>query len=655
MITKIKTIIDATNTVTSTCDFVKCVGEKIIFYTNLEKKLNDQYFLDRSFDELKYENTKMYEELIGDNYNTCYSNPEFSVTVFGFELGQVLSAIYTEYRSFIKFAYEHNVDAIGRYSKLFIDMATVLSNEEAPYDMVLDIYKTFTHKYDFESSKEDLSRKMDPAVSYCNQIIPKEDLSDLRYLFKYGAYITDNEIKTAEFMNQYSKEDLTELMRITAAAYVNGFKVDGKDVTLRDNVRILFNIGQERMVESLIKSFESHNLVGFYADYSSTSANRQYGYDHRFDNALYLNEDYKNITIDANIELLSKTTDITLNYSGIMYFDKFGEAPFTPKSKDTNLKLSEKQTRLSQSISGLKRSKLDSYARGSETSFCIIAFPIPEIGENFKEIFEDICKINRLSSEEYLPIQQHIIDALDQAEYVHVKGSGTNKTDIKVMQNVLSDSDSETNYYNCGADVNIPVGEVFTSPMLKDTNGVLHLDVVYLNDLKFIDLELEFKDGYISKYSCKNFDDEDKNLKFIEENLLFPHKTLPLGEFAIGTNTLAYAIAEKHDIVDILPVLIVEKMGPHFAIGDTCFTYSEDINVFNPDGKNIIARDNERSILRKEDISKAYTNVHTDITLPYDSLAFIKSVNPNGDEIHIIKDGRFVLKGTEKLNEPFDQ
>ena len=40
--------------------------------------------------------------------------------------------------------------------------------------------------------------------------------------------------------------------------------------------------------------------------------------------------------------------------------------------------------------------------------------------------------------------------------------------------------------------------------------------------------------------------------------------------------------------------------------------------MYNPDGKEIIARDNEISILRKEDISKAYFGCHTDITIPYD-------------------------------------
>ncbi|HOE92004.1 MAG TPA: leucyl aminopeptidase, partial [Candidatus Cloacimonadota bacterium] len=167
------------------------------------------------------------------------------------------------------------------------------------------------------------------------------------------------------------------------------------------------------------------------------------------------------------------------------------------------------------------------------------------------------------------------------------------------------------------------------------------------------ELTLDFVDGCISQYNCANFETEDENKKYIEENLIFPHKSLPIGEFAIGTNTLAYVMAKKYDILSLLPILIIEKMGPHLAIGDTCYSWEEDIPAYNPDGKEIISRDNERSILRKEDPSKAYTQVHVDITLPYDEIALIEAVTEDGQHIEIIKDSRFVLPGTEVLNEAF--
>ena len=136
---------------------------------------------------------------------------------------------------------------------------------------------------------------------------------------------------------------------------------------------------------------------------------------------------------------------------------------------------------------------------------------------------------------------------------------------------------------------------------------------------------------------------------------MFNHKTLPIGEFAIGTNTTAYMVAKKYHVVYKLPILIVEKMGPHFAVGDTCYSFEEDIKTYNPDGKEIVARENEVSALRKTDIKKAYFGCHTDITMPYDELGEITAVRKDGSEITIIKDGRFVLEGTELLNEPLEE
>ena len=130
------------------------------------------------------------------------------------------------------------------------------------------------------------------------------------------------------------------------------------------------------------------------------------------------------------------------------------------------------------------------------------------------------------------------------------------------------------------------------------------------------------------------------------------HSWLPLGEFAIGTNTTAYAMAKKYQIGSKLPILIAEKTGPHFAVGDTCYSHAEDTAVYNPNGKEIIARDNEKSLLRKEDMSKAYFNCHTDITIPYEELGRIAVVTGDGQEIPLIENGEFVLPGTEILNEP---
>ena len=230
---------------------------------------------------------------------------------------------------------------------------------------------------------------------------------------------------------------------------------------------------------------------------------------------------------------------------------------------------------------------------------------------------------------------------------------GENRTDLKVNLWKLADPAKETIFENCVADVNIPVGEVFTSPVLEGTNGVLHVTKVFLNGLEYRDLSVTFKDGMISDYSCSNFEDVEENRQFVKENVLHRHDTLPLGEFAIGTNTTAYVVAKRLGVESKFPILIAEKMGPHFAVGDTCYSHAEDLKVYNPDGKEIVARENAVSALRREKPLDAYFNCHTDITIPYDELGELTAVRKDGSRVDIIKEGRFVLPGTEPLNEAF--
>ena len=459
-----------------------------------------------------------------------------------------------------------------------------------------------------------------------------------------------------------------------ASTFTEGYRIGfvnaGIDLGKKKTVNIRYSLGFERIVRAAVEQFEKMGLQSIiYREarhsvnrrpqgnpgYGSTPPSKQYLFDHKEDSALYLDRKLVERKLSVLHGAYEEYKALAAVHAGPAVMEIFGERPFLPKSCREALKLDEKQQELSVFYNSEAGQLANRYIPGDERSFTIIAWPIPEIGENFKEIFGEIVKINNLDYRLYQQIQQKLIDALDQGAYVRVKGAGNNRTDMKVQLWSRNDPEKETIFENCVADVNIPVGEVFTSPKLTGTEGTLHVSEVYLNELKYLDLELTFRDGRIASYTCANFEDEEENKSFIRNNVLFNHETLPLGEFAIGTNTTAYMVAKKYDIGARLPILIAEKMGPHFAVGDTCFSWSEDNPTFNPDGKRIIAKDNECSILRREDVSKAYFNCHTDITIPYDELGSIRVVRPDGSEIPLIENGRFVLPGTEELNRPFEE
>ena len=613
---------------------------------------------DFSLDRLKELNKSLFEEIYSENYEESFANPEYAVKTLGEEYGKILCYIYTKNRGMIRNVYMGRLEEVVLQMELFTQIYNYFEDvEQLEYD---NVYETvYSYEKDNTEIFTDLmiEDRINPDNKFAVDIVMNSDLNDLRYLYKYGEHVGFNELKMAEFLNSLSQEEIDRLAKVYTEGYRIGFINTGKDISKKGTVDIRYSLGFERIIRSAIFNFKKMGLepVIYQVGYTTTSPNRQYAYDHRYDDALYLDKAYIKRKLEVSRHAYESRKQLAGKMAGPAVIEIFGETPFEPENKKQAYALSEEQQKLKSEYITEYQTMVQEYIKGDERSFTIIAFPIPEFGDDFEQMFKETVKINTLDSEIYGKVQQNIIDALDQAEYVKVLGKGDNKTNMKVQMHDLKNPLKETNFENCLADVNIPLGEVFTSPKLKGTEGILHVSQVYLNDLKYNDLQIIFEDGKIKDYTCKNFDTEEENKKFIKQNVMFNHETLPIGEFAIGTNTTAYRVAKKYHVVYKLPILIVEKMGPHIAVGDTCYSFEEDIKTYNPDGKEIVARENEVSALRKTDIKKAYFGCHTDITMPYDELGEITAVRKDGSEITIIKDGRFVLEGTELLNEPLEE
>ena len=648
------------------------MAKYIVKLQELEKRLKEGILEHGSMEELQALNVGPYRDILPEMYEHSYGNPAYAAKMLGEGYGQMLSFLYAEIQGMVVSVYEGRLWDCVVVMELFLEIYHMFEEEEFPTKAALrDVFYWYVSDYTDETMEYRIREMVDPTLDFASGIVRKADLTDLRYLYRYGEYVTENERKTAEFLNGLPQEQIDAMARTYTEGYRIGFVLGNKDLSKKKTVNIRYHLGFERMVRAAILQFEEmglqpviyrsavhgadRNRRGLRTGYSGAVPNKQFDYDHKEDAALFLDEDLVQRRLRAMQVAYEKHKEEANTHAGPAVIEIFGEKPFSPKANKDALSFTEKQQKLQVRYDNEAGQITNRYIIGEERSFTIIAYPVPEIGEQFEEIFRETVKINTLDYRKYQRIQQHLIDALDQGTRVHVKGKGENRTDLWIQLHKLEQPEKQTNFENCVADVNIPVGEVFTSPVLKGTNGVLHVTSVYLNELNYQNLCLTLTDGMITDYGCTNFEQEGENRKYIEANILNHHKTLPIGEFAIGTNTTAYVVAEKYQIADKLPILIAEKMGPHFAMGDTCYSWAEDTAVFNPDGKEIIARDNEISILRKEDPGKAYFGCHTDITIPYDELDYIRVQKEDGSEVSLIEDGRFVLPGTEELNEAFQE
>ena len=652
-------------------DYFQTVAKFILEIDGIKKRLETKPNETCTFEELKAENEHIYKDVVGANYEESFANPQVATLKMGEEIGQILSFLYTEIRSEIAYVYEKRLEYLTICNELFIEVYNCFEGVEEPdLSEVKSIVYWYASDYCDVFMTDRIGEQVSPEFTFATDIIMNSNLDDLSYLYQYGEYISENELETARHLNSLPQEVIDRMAEVYTEGYRKGFVAAGIDLSKKTVVNVRYQLGFERVIRKAIENFAEMGLrPSIYRaavsvitkrqqhkiGYCGGNPNKQYDYDHRDDQALFFDKKYVERKLDVMKNAYEQYKDWATGFAGPAVMEVFGEEPFAPVQKAEAIVLSEKQQQLSVLYDSKSSQLSNQYIKGDERSFTIVAYPVPEIGEKYTEIFDEIIRINTLDADLYEKVQQTLIDALDQGEYVHVLGKNGNETDLKIQLYRLGNPEKETIFENCVADVNIPVGEVFTSPVLEGTDGVLNVSKVYLNELQYRDLKMTFKDGMIVDYSCSNFDDVEEGKKFIKGNVLYNHDTLPMGEFAIGTNTTAYVVARKYQIEDKFPILIAEKTGPHFAIGDTCYSWSEENRVYNQNGKEIVAKDNSVSILRKEDVSKAYFNCHTDITIPYDELGEISVVKKNGTRIPLLLNGKFVLKGTEVLNEPLNE
>lgn len=602
------------------------------------------------------QNRFLFAELADDNYSQSLLNPDHLHRVQPSGSAAVLTALLGVFQSARQDAVFGRARLVLRKADLLLALQDLLAADPADGEAVLSFWSSFELEHLPEQVEGEIkARVASGSANVFEQILKKANGTEFSWLYDYGCYIDPKELELAQFLFAYPEDQLEAMAGRIVSAFLHGFISQSRDRRGRQGVIFSYQVGQEALAQKVLQELEARGLYAVVSEPGTLLSSGRYALDHAFDQLLPA------CAQPAQwLETLEEALDIAaaahkhrlLDLCGMVGIGQFGQPPAGMKKAEHAFTPTSAQMELFRRIAALRRSKEAEYLAPSDLSFCKVAFPNLHFAEQFPAVFADIFAMNLVESEPYERIQQLIIDALDRCAYVRVLGSAGNNTDLVVSLSALKNPERETNFLNCGGDLNIPHGEIFTTPVLQGTEGTWHVPEVYLRGRYFKDLTLVFAEGRITHYSCQNFLDPAKNREYIHRELLFPHDSLPMGEFAIGSNTRAYQIAKKHDLFPRLPILIAEKMGPHLAIGDPCFARGEEAPVYNLfDKKEMVARANEIAAQGGD----VYTNKHIDITLPYDQIALLAGYTHAGEELAIIRDGRFVLAGTEPLNEPLDQ
>ena len=218
-----------------------------------------------SMEELKERNHRLYEDILPGNYENSYANPGCSADCFGEEYGQILCFLYGELRSMIPLAFEKRMEDLTIRMELFLEVygSFLCEQQESgglPAPQILkEILYWYVSDYTREATEKKLDDMLSPESDFALKLI-EGDLSNPRYLYYFGEYVTDNEIETWKHLNSLQEETLQKMADTYTEGYRIGFQVGNKDISKKKTVNIRYCLGFEPMIKKAVDNFRKMGL-----------------------------------------------------------------------------------------------------------------------------------------------------------------------------------------------------------------------------------------------------------------------------------------------------------------------------------------------------------------------------------------------------------
>lgn len=201
-------------------------------------------------------NIALYEDILPENYGQSFGNPDYAVEILGETHGKLLSFLYSELRAMIPYAFEQRLEEMTVLSELFIEVYNAFEEEIPGYRSIQQILYWFESDYTDLFVARRIREGVDPSLDFAVRIVMDSDLSDPRYLYRYGEYISKNELGTWEYLNTLPEETIRLMADTYTEGYRMGFVLGRKDLSKKSTVNLRYSIGFERVIRQAIQNFQ---------------------------------------------------------------------------------------------------------------------------------------------------------------------------------------------------------------------------------------------------------------------------------------------------------------------------------------------------------------------------------------------------------------
>ena len=399
------------------------------------------------------DNLALYEDILPENYDRSFANPAYACSVLGEEMGRLLCFLYAQLRGLIAYVFEGKLEETVSHVELFVQIYGMIASMDSGLgpkeaEAVKDVLYWFESDYADVIAAHRIREQIDPDCSFFTDILMHADLSDTGYLYRYGEYITENEIRMARFLSSLPQKEIDRMADTWTEGYRMGFVLGRKPLEKKRTVNLHYFAGFERVVRKAVENFERMGLrptvfrysvsalttqTAVRSGFSGAVANPQYDYDHKEDAALMLDARFAERKAEVIRTTFEERKDLANAHGGPAVLELFGRKPFEPERCPYAWTYDEAQCALNVKLRNRLSRITQEYIIGKERSYTIISFPTPEIDPSrFEEIFRETIRVNTLSCSRYTKIQEIIIDALNKGHSAHIVGAGKNRTELVV-------------------------------------------------------------------------------------------------------------------------------------------------------------------------------------------------------------------------------
>ena len=232
--------------------FFKEMTTFLNYVLTLHEKIREGWLEHAALSELQKNNEELYAGILPGAYESSYTNPAYAVRMLSEDYGRLLSFLAAEVRGIVAYAYEDRLFDMTVLMELYVQIYNLLEEPTVPAQEIKDTLYWYVSDYSEEMVGRRIREAVDPSLDFAVRIICGSDLTDIRYLYKYGEYVTENEISMAEYLNGLSEEEIKAMARTFTEGYRIGFINGRKDISKKNSVNIRYQLGFERDRKSVV-------------------------------------------------------------------------------------------------------------------------------------------------------------------------------------------------------------------------------------------------------------------------------------------------------------------------------------------------------------------------------------------------------------------